>query len=92
MAFNLRGLGVVGYVSMVPDRHFTYWHYFANAAGDSIEALLQSGYFANASDMLTPGDRIMVQATDGAVDLYVAGTDPVQVVEMARATTVPEAE
>lgn len=88
MAFEVRALGVQAYTSLPNGGgSFTLWHYFANHAKDSIAEVMAPDYFALAADMLDVGNRIMVQATDGGADLYVAenagGT--VRVVEMSRA-------
>jgi hypothetical protein len=59
MAFAIRNLSVLAYAN-----GFTLWHY--KTAKDMLEAVTEANYMADASDMLTAGDLIMVTAADGA--------------------------
>lgn len=59
MAFTFRNLSVLAYAN-----GFTLWHY--KAAGDCLDHVGHSGFFANVDDMLAAGDIVMVSATDGA--------------------------
>ncbi len=59
MAFAIRNLSVLAYAN-----GFTLWHY--KSAKDTLEAVAAANYMADASDMLTAGDLVMVTAADGA--------------------------
>jgi hypothetical protein len=59
MAFAIRNLSVLAYAN-----GFTLWHY--KSGKDRLDAVSGGNYLADASDMLTPGDLIMVTAADGA--------------------------
>jgi len=65
MGFHMRNLSVLAFAN-----GFTLWHYKAAAR----DAALSAGYFDLASDMLAPGDLLMVSAPDGARMLCVHGT------------------
>jgi len=80
MAFQIRYLEVLAYA---PGNAFTLWHYCARHASDPLEAVLADGYFLPADDMLNPGDRVMVQATDGAADLYIASIAPLRLIKIS---------
>ena len=58
MSFALRNLCVLAYAN-----GFTLWHYKAGA--DPLDDVAQQGFFADAADMLTAGDMIMISAQDG---------------------------
>jgi hypothetical protein len=81
MAFTVRNLGVLSYTN-----GFTLWDYLAEA--DDVNTVAGPGYFNNAADMLAVGDRIMVRAVDGGVDLYVAEIEPLRLVVFAQAKVV----
>jgi hypothetical protein len=66
MAFAIRNLSVLAYAN-----GFTLWHYNAGTA-DSGPAANEPGYYAEAGDMLTGGDMIMVSHPGGAAILSVA--------------------
>ena len=68
MAFAIRNLSILTYAN-----GFTLWHY--KSAKDGMELITAPNYMADASDMLTVGDRIMVQAADGYCDRVVTATD-----------------
>ena len=68
MAFAIRNLSVLAYAN-----RFTFWHY--KSATDSMALITAPNYMADASDMLTVGDRIMVQAADGSCDRVVTAAD-----------------
>jgi hypothetical protein len=59
MAFTIRNLSVLAYAN-----GFTLWHY--KSGKDPLEAVSSGNYLADASDMLTAGDLIMLTAADGA--------------------------
>ena len=59
MAFAIRNLSVLAYAN-----GFTLWHY--KSGKDKLDAVSGGNYLADASDMLTAGDLIMVTAADGA--------------------------
>jgi len=59
MSFALRNLCVLAYAN-----GFTLWHYRAGA--DSLDRVADRDFFADATDMLSPGDMIMISAPDGA--------------------------
>ena len=59
MAFAIRNLSVLAYAN-----GFTLWHY--KTGKDTLDTVSSGNYLADASDMLTAGDLIMLTATDGA--------------------------
>jgi len=59
MAFAIRNLSVLAYAN-----GFTLWHY--KSAKDNLASITSGNYLADASDMLTAGDLIMLSAADGA--------------------------
>lgn len=65
MAFAIRNLSVLAYAN-----GFTLWHYKAGA--DRLDAAAAEDFFADAADMLAPGDIMMVSASDGARVMAVA--------------------
>jgi len=67
-AFAVRNLSVLAYAN-----GFTLWHY--KSGKDRLEAIGSNNYLADAADMLTPGDLIMVTAADGARILCVTLAD-----------------
>lgn len=58
MSFALRNLCVLAYAN-----GFTLWHY--RAGSDPLDDIGDDDYFADAADMLAPGDLIMITARDG---------------------------
>ena len=68
MALAIRNLSVLAYAN-----GFTLWHY--KSAKDNLQAISSANYLADASDMLTAGDLVMVTATDGARILCVTLAD-----------------
>ncbi len=58
MSFALRNLCVLAYAN-----GFTLWHY--KAGPDQLDDVSGQGFFADAADMLTAGDMIMISAQDG---------------------------
>jgi hypothetical protein len=68
MAFAIRNLSVLAYAN-----GFTLWHY--KSGKDKLDSVSSGNYLADASDMLTAGDLIMVTATDGARILCVTLAD-----------------
>ena len=68
MAFAVRNLSVLAYAN-----GFTLWHY--KSGKDTLNAISSGNYLADAADMLTAGDLIMVTGTDGARILSVTLAD-----------------
>ncbi len=68
MAFAIRNLSVLAYAN-----GFTLWHY--KSGKDALGTVASGNYLADASDMLTVGDLIMVTAADGARILCVTLAD-----------------
>ena len=68
MAFAIRNLSVLAYAN-----GFTLWHY--KSGKDKLDAISSGNYLADASDMLTVGDLLMISAADGARVLAVAAAD-----------------
>jgi hypothetical protein len=68
MAFAVRNLSVLAYAN-----GFTLWHY--KSGKDRLESVSSGNYLADAADMLTPGDLVMVTAADGARILCVTLAD-----------------
>ena len=58
MSFALRNLCVLAYAN-----GFTLWHY--KAGSDPLDDVSGQGFFADAAEMLTAGDMIMISAQDG---------------------------
>jgi hypothetical protein len=65
MAFTLRNLSVLAYAN-----GFTLWHY---KSGDKLAAATSRGYFADAADLLAPGDMVMLSAAEGGKIATIAG-------------------
>lgn len=65
MAFAIRNLSVLAYAN-----GFTLWHY--KAGTDRLAAVCARDFFADAADMLTAGDMLMISAADGARVVAVA--------------------
>ncbi len=65
MAFAIRNLSVLAYAN-----GFTLWHYKAGA--ERLPSVVAPDFFADAADMLTPGDLLMISAADGARVVAVA--------------------
>ena len=77
MAFAIRNLSVLAYA-----QGFTLWHYKAGTA--TLDQTSAAGFFDNASDMMAPGDMIMVSAADGGRIVFVPATaDSVAVAPLA---------
>ena len=68
MAFLIRNLSVLAYAN-----GFTLWHY--KSAEDTREQISAANYMAGAADMLSRGDVILANATDGTRMLVVILTD-----------------
>ena len=66
MAFSLRNLSVLAYAN-----GFTLWHY--KAGNDNFVQAANPGYFADASDLLTEGDMVMLTGTEGRRIATIAG-------------------
>lgn len=58
MSFALRNLCVLAYAN-----GFTLWHY--KAGSDQLDDVGEEDFFADAADMLSAGDMIMISARDG---------------------------
>ncbi|MCF3948282.1 hypothetical protein AiwAL_14230 [Acidiphilium sp. AL] len=59
MAFTLRNLSVLAYAN-----GFTFWHY--RAGEEALTGLDRSDFFAEAGDLLSPGDILMASGEAGA--------------------------
>jgi hypothetical protein len=59
MAFAIRNLSVLAYAN-----GFTLWHY--KSGKDKLDSITSRNYLADASDMLTAGDMVLITAADGA--------------------------
>lgn len=68
MAFAIRNLSVLAYAN-----GFTLWHY--KAGSDRLPTVAARDFFADAADMLTQGDLMMISASDGARMVAVAPLD-----------------
>ena len=68
MAFSVRNLSVLAYA-----QGFTLWHYKADT--DWLDQVAVPHFFADAADMLSAGDMMMVSAADGGRMLCVAPTN-----------------
>jgi hypothetical protein len=66
MAFALRNLSVLAYAN-----GFTLWHYKSGA--DKLTQAIAAGYFADAADLLAPGDMVMLSAAEGGKIATIAG-------------------
>jgi hypothetical protein len=68
MAFAIRDLSVLAYAN-----GFTLWHY---RAGDEAPSdIATENYFADAADMMTGGDIVMISGSQGCRVLCIAQTD-----------------
>ena len=68
MAFAIRNLSVLAYAN-----GFTLWHY--KAGSDRLQSVVARDFFADAADMLTQGDLLMISAADGARVVTVAAPE-----------------
>jgi hypothetical protein len=66
MAFTLRNLSVLAYAN-----GFTLWHY--KSGNDQLTQATREGYFADAADLLAPGDMVMLTAAEGGKIATIAG-------------------
>jgi hypothetical protein len=66
MAFMLRNLSVLAYAN-----GFTLWHY--KSGTDKLNQATREGYFADAADLLAPGDMVMLSAEEGGKIATIAG-------------------
>ncbi len=66
MSFTLRNLSVLAYAN-----GFTLWHYKSGA--DPLARTAGAGYFADAADLFSPGDMVMLTAAEGGQIAVVAG-------------------
>ncbi len=64
MNFTLRNLSVLGYAN-----GFTLWHYKAGALAPARE----TGFFADAADLMAEGDMVMLTAAEGGTITTVTG-------------------
>ena len=58
MAFTLRNLSVLAYAN-----GFTLWHY--KTGSDGLGRIAEPGFFADAADLMAPGDMVMLSAAEG---------------------------
>jgi hypothetical protein len=66
MAFTLRNLSVLAYAN-----GFTLWHY--KAGNDNFANAAETGYFADAADLLAEGDMVMLTGTEGGRIVSISG-------------------
>jgi hypothetical protein len=66
MAFSLRNLSVLAYAN-----GFTLWHY--KSGQDPLAQASAAGYFADAADLLAPGDMVMLSGQEGGKIATIAG-------------------
>lgn len=66
MAFTLRNLSVLAYAN-----GFTLWHY--KAGNDNFTSAAETGYFADAADLLAEGDMVMLTGTEGGRIVSISG-------------------
>jgi hypothetical protein len=66
MAFSLRNLSVLAYAN-----GFTLWHY--KSGQDALAQASSAGYFADAADLLAPGDMVMLSGQEGGKIATIAG-------------------
>ena len=66
MAFTLRNLSVLAYAN-----GFTLWHY--KSGSDPLTQASREGYFADAADLLAPGDMVMLSGAEGGKIATIAG-------------------
>jgi len=66
MAFSLRNLSVLAYAN-----GFTLWHY--KAGNDNFTHAAETGYFADAADLLAAGDMVMLTGDEGGRIATIAG-------------------
>ena len=65
--FAIRNLHVLAYAGGL-----THWVYIAKAG--TLADVAATGFFNGASDIFAAGDRIMVSASDGGMDLHVVAS------------------
>ena len=58
MSFAVRNLSVLAYAN-----GFTLWHY--KSGTDPLARASAKGYFADAADLMAPGDMVMLSGADG---------------------------
>ena len=68
MAFAVRNLSVLAYAN-----GFTLWHY--KAGRDDLGLVTGNGFFADASDLLSPGDIVMISAAGQARIVAIGRTE-----------------
>jgi len=66
MAFTLRNLSVLAYAN-----GFTLWHY--KSGPDALTQAAAKGYFADAADLMAPGDMVMLTSAEGGKIATIAG-------------------
>jgi hypothetical protein len=66
-AFSLRSLSVLAYAN-----GFTLWHY--KLAAGPVEPVQETGYFADAADLIAAGDMVLVSGPEAGRLLTVTGT------------------
>ena len=81
--FSLRNLSVLNYAN-----GFTSWHY--KLGGATFEQATSKGFFANGSDLLAPGDMIVISGNDEGGWAFVFGAGKsIQAVAAVRSERVP---
>ncbi len=66
MAFTLRNLSVLAYAN-----GFTLWHY--KAGSEPLTQARTQGFFADAADLMAPGDMVMLTGAEGGTIATIAG-------------------
>ena len=64
--FAIRHLSVLSYA-----QGYTTWHFHGLRGGFSMPEMLAPGFFNEASDLIAPGDTIIVNSAQGGAHLYV---------------------
>jgi hypothetical protein len=67
LAFSLRNLTVIGYCN-----GFTLWHYKAKPS-DTLNEICVPGFFADAGDILAPGDQMTISGPNFGANAFVFG-------------------
>ena len=68
-------------------RGFTSWHYRATA--ETLEALMEPGYFDAAVDIFSVGDQVIISCASGGAVTFVTAICPHVVLSLPLAIPVP---
>lgn len=69
MAFQNKNLSVIAYAN-----GFTLWHYKAN---ETVSALTTSGYFSSVKTLMSTGDMILINGSNGSTIKVITVSDGV---------------